>query len=103
MSAPKHTPGPWAVEWDHNGFYLWAKDERVLAPDSTGEFLIPRERGDAALIAAAPLMLEALERIEEHRIGHDGVCDGECRCGLARLLELRDAAIAAAKGEEVSA
>jgi hypothetical protein len=58
----KHTPGPWASVHDADGDYL------IMSPES-GRFIAvtytdaEQDEANARLIAAAPEMLEALERI----------------------------------------
>lgn len=69
MSEIKHTPGPWKVveSGDNNGYYV-RKDEKDYY---LGETIICSEinqgydvgKSDAKLIAAAPELLKALERL----------------------------------------
>jgi len=67
MSEAKHTPGPW--NWDGN---VWQYDEKEEAPWLWGNGEKQRvlsgdihcnTKADARLIAAAPDLLKALERI----------------------------------------
>lgn len=90
MSA--HTPGPWQVDrQDATGRYTVAKGLTVVATVSL--------EVDAHVIAAAPVLLEALEALvyEHSRIVEDSSDSGmrpDEDCEKAR------AAIRAAKGEE---
>ena len=89
-----HTPGPWHAETD-NGLKpsiaargltvaeVWSRSE--LGPERC-----PIARANTHLIAAAPAMLEALERIQEH------LRDGR---SLFTTFDIAGAAIAKAKGE----
>lgn len=100
MSAAKHTPGPW-----------FARPE----DDSSGRFEVKDESGawvarvhfrngpddgegasNAALIAAAPGMLEALRHVE--RLLLHGENPGENGEGYAAHLDAVRAAIAKAEG-----
>lgn len=70
MSKPKHTPGPWALESWRDEHYSLIGDGKVLLgrlsqhlTDAPG-FI--DAKANATLIAAAPELLEALERILEH-------------------------------------
>lgn len=65
MSKTKFTPGPWTVgDASECGYYVWdPQGERIVAeayPDYNQDF-----EANAALIAAAPEMLEALELMLE--------------------------------------
>jgi len=109
MSAAKHTPGPWAIRWpdfaaqestyhDQREFYCpsasisgpdWSQFALVYvmvqgAPDETG-------KANAALIAAAPDLLNACEAAAEALEGSEYRSD-------QRVRDLALAAIARAKG-----
>ena len=76
---------PWVVERN----FAWSKDVDVRsADDKQVAFVGSLNEADARLIAAAPMLLEALEKIEDHH-GED-----ESWRDIAR------AAIAAARGEK---
>jgi hypothetical protein len=68
MSTTKHTPGPWKAHPDR---YITTDDanlERIAkVADSCDDVEVTDERAnaDAHLIAAAPLMYEALEQVRE--------------------------------------
>jgi hypothetical protein len=73
MSAAKHTPGPWSVAcWvgavkgatEQHGLHesVWAGD-LLICP--TGLVTDPEALPNARLIAAAPLLLDALQTIVE--------------------------------------
>jgi hypothetical protein len=85
----KHTPGPWHVESrkSFGNFYEIRSGGKGIAciADENG-----REEANAALIAAAPDMLEALEKISAlHPV----------KCILVEVKQARDA-IAKAKGNQ---
>lgn len=71
QTETKHTPGPWAVR-DHedtdDDFTICGPEEEVITfidgTDLLGNVL-PRAAHDARLIAAAPLMLDALRKVEQ--------------------------------------
>ena len=65
-----HTSGPWRVEVysDHGGtdkpqYQVKTKDELIVAKCGQGDFEIP---DNARLIAAAPELLEALQRLDDY-------------------------------------
>lgn len=62
MSAPKFTPGPWKLD---------GGDPRYVRSVKTKEYIAARQSSnpaDSALLAAAPELYEAMERIcEAHR------------------------------------
>ena len=80
MSNTKHTLGPW--EWDGN----WLRgDGKLILWYTTDDNGTHAKFEDARLIAAAPDLLEALQRYISH-------CDGKAE-------EMARAAIAKATGE----
>ena len=111
MSA-RHTPGPWQI---HCG-YLIRSDVGTQAAVAIAELHSPYRPGiggvheeaeqaaNARLIAAAPALLEALERIGG-LCGHlrAGGCDASdlqgLEEGLREAVSIAEAAIAAARGE----
>lgn len=69
----KHTPGPWFIGDDNNagceviaGPVAIPLDRMGRSPDAGGEYVISREEmiANSRLIAAAPDLLAALERLE---------------------------------------
>ena len=69
MSEGKHTPGPWELEQEpHRYFWQIFGDYKLVASVPTGgnknsDEQKARKRADAILVAAAPDLLEALERM----------------------------------------
>lgn len=69
MKKCKHTPGPWRLheQGDANQYCLLTNDERwVIAFSQNGELHTPEQIANAKLIAAAPDLLDALIKAEEH-------------------------------------
>lgn len=74
MTEPKFTPGPWYVY--NNGFYLETTNESGQeAPTISISDIHDKNISNANLIAAAPEMLEKIQRLEaekaesEHALG----------------------------------
>lgn len=100
----KHTPGPWAY-W--SGYNPYDKIEAQVTAEggdiviASYNHLIAEGEANAALIAAAPDLLEALERcavllrIKRHACEDSGVC----RILDSHISQARSA-IAKAKGEQ---
>ena len=90
----RHTPGPWHVhvarKWHHvkaaNGDYVMEGNYRGVV----------RQHKDARLIAAAPMLLEALKRLTELAIGPAG---GVTQSDKREAIDMAISAIAAATGE----
>jgi hypothetical protein len=64
VSAPKHTPGPWTVVDEDDGFLRVVRSELLIAAcESRWHDLAPRSERpqNARLIAAAPQLAEACE------------------------------------------
>lgn len=92
----KHTPGPWSARYGKrvDGF-----DFACIIEHSTNKVIIDDVTSgdrDAALIAAAPEMLEALERIQEILI--DEIRAIKTILPVTEMLEDIKTAIAKAKG-----
>ena len=91
----KHTPGPWEIEgtprsgWD---IFSLGEERRYITSDPMRERAINYER-DARLMAAAPDLLEALEKVVSF------VDAGQGTWTVEEQQKAR-AAIAKAKGEE---
>ena len=94
----KHTPGPWEVQRDsHLRFYITQPSD---TPDRVSGFYaevrrftpdIDQVKANAHLIAAAPDLLEALQRARPHiGVGYSGIQRQE-------ILRVVDEAIAKAK------
>lgn len=54
----KHTPGPWTVIGTE---VRWLTDDETVTKITDHETMTPRQAANAALVAAAPAMLEALQ------------------------------------------
>ena len=64
----EHTPGPWAIWTDPDRYDPYAtvwcpRDDTVTAKCAFGRVPVDVERANARLIAAAPDMLDELERL----------------------------------------
>ena len=76
MSKPKHTPGPWKIEYDNDGnggFQEWLNigPAKVMG----GRHLTEEDHANAQLIAAAPDLLEACQAMIRARdlwVPHEG-------------------------------
>lgn len=87
MSETKHTPGPWT--WHGKG--LEARNETVFIGSQRDVYVLP---ADAHLIAAAPELLEALQKCLSHmemnpslyrnRFGEWVPLVRECRAAVAK-------------------
>lgn len=62
----QHTPGPWTVV---GSSIEWSADNETVATITDHETMTPRQAANAALVAAAPAMLEALQAIVCHEHG----------------------------------
>lgn len=100
MTQTNHTPGPWSLKmtgWRTNPFAIYSprRPGAVACVPSRTSVPLDEQDANARLIAAAPDMLAALERIANSEEYHGDlfVCDFETLQNVAR------AAIAKAKGE----
>lgn len=57
-----HTPGPWRVEKEKWDLVVMGSDEDYIAYVPVEEHILPEESANARLIAAAPSLVEALEK-----------------------------------------
>ena len=110
VKAAKHTPGPWVVVERKQGRgvsrVIWRADgagtgiTRIEGDPGPGEV----NAANARLIAAAPALLEALERTLEEMACMDGEeCDhavGICWCSFRDAQDAARSAIALARGEQ---
>ena len=90
----KHTPGPWNTADMKDAVGIYDPSGKIVAriPNSFEE-AEDRRRADAALMCAAPSMLEALEEIADFAPGYGDVCE--------IIAQRARAAIAKAYGEEL--
>lgn len=96
----KHTPGPWTVEEygdDETPALVIHKDSEtrvcfMATPGSQGD--PAKIEADARLIAAAPELLDVLERFSQFPFAHQGIAEGP----FAVMLTQARAAIAKANG-----
>ena len=69
MSESKHTPGPWTVDWSDDGPLIYTGDLLIASVSGSTEHVEVQgldgetTEANAWLIAAAPDLLAALERI----------------------------------------
>lgn len=115
--SSKHTPGPWkwSGEYTHPcGKPAWTLLGRhglygILTCDQGSAPQDLNDEANARLIAAAPDLLEALERIARPHDCGCVPCTGQCRSQIAleiaveEMQELARAAIAKATGEAACA
>ncbi|MCD8349104.1 MAG: hypothetical protein LUC93_00645 [Planctomycetaceae bacterium] len=93
----KHTPGPWEIIPVGDGLVKMAIGHKgvsiltVVGEDVTPFGAVFKEE-DARLIAAAPDLLGACEKLV-------WASSGNCDCDIAAIIEEGKAAIAKAKGE----
>lgn len=109
MSEAKHTPGPWGVRKWHNPMRITGNVHKVTDSEGYPCAFVPawdaplegqidgteEAKANARLIAAAPYLLEALERCLNFIENTEGEMGETLSCG-----EYARAAIAKAKGEE---
>lgn len=92
----QHTPGPWAISQGAYGA-IWAGPARLDHPGreaaqyaaERGRDLLAQRTANAALIAAAPDMLAALQAIAAETTGYDtedmiANIQGICRAAIAQ-------------------
>lgn len=92
----KHTAGPWRVEPEYGQPVILAgiDDVRRVAVIDTDHFSETEADGNAALIAAAPDLLDALTLLVRHCElgGYDGAPVDLARALLDRIVALKSAA-----------
>ena len=99
----KHTPGPWKVHYEGSGdFVVYSGDVEIGTAWSqhahfmgSGEAELSNE-ANAHLIAAAPEMFDALERIANGDIGPSNAND---QIIIQSIVNTARVAVAKAKGE----
>ena len=98
----KHTPGPWEIEgtprqgWD---IFSLGEERRYITSEPMRERAISYEP-DARLMAAAPELLEALEKIVELNAPGRRYKLHQLGMLVNTMLSIARAAVAKAKGEE---
>lgn len=102
MGRTAHTPGPWLAQHDPRAGYTDIMQDGLPGPliasvPDEGE---PVQEANARLIAAAPELLEALERIRS-AVGSTGDWPDADQLGelLARIGDVADKALARARRE----
>lgn len=100
----QHTPGPWKIfnAWEHKGVIAFSRignDEKsVIRSENTQTDIYATNEADLHLIAAAPELLEACEKIIKYdEAPASGVVDHNAI--YENAIRLARAAIAKAKGE----
>ena len=100
MNTTKHTPGPWHTHRDDTAplfprFYVTCKGIRSIAIMTGGSdsSLADENEANARLIAAAPELLEALQKLQPILWNDSAICRA-----YADVEKLVEAAIAKAKG-----
>jgi hypothetical protein len=67
MSAAKHTPGPWVIDWNVSRLDIFSSDAATqvatLRRSTMSDGIDKAAIANARLIAVAPQMLEALETV----------------------------------------
>lgn len=102
MTQTNHTPGPWSLKmtgWRTNPFAIYSprRPGAVACVPSRTSVPLDEQDANAHLIAAAPDMLDALERAYQKL--SFWMDDDKWDHGDEKALELIWAAIAKAKGE----
>ncbi|MGM8921172.1 hypothetical protein ACS6OZ_04430 [Enterobacter hormaechei subsp. steigerwaltii] len=101
MKEFKGTPGDWSVMMDDDEFKIIQSKSLEKGPIWKTYVAICEEvqcREDASLIAAAPDLLNELQRLRDYVINICGVDDGDC--DSEHPLMSSKAAICKAQGEE---
>jgi hypothetical protein len=95
MSKPKHTPGPWGVAKGASGkTYVNAMGQSIGLQIVAEINSVPENvASDARLIASAPFLLEALERIS-------AICEEKGELSDVEEIDRLNLAIKKARGEE---
>ena len=96
MSKTKHTPGPWHISTNTHAMRIISNHCVALAEVYARES-VEKQVANAHLIAAAPEMLEALERITE--MWQESPCSSYPKGTLAFIQDIIEPLIRKAKGE----
>ena len=94
----KHTPGPWEVNKSDKCLIMVSKEISPRVTQPIADVQYNKERyANAHLIAAAPAMYEALQKISDlYRKAYES--DGEFFLDESEIGSLADAALAQAEG-----
>jgi len=90
----KYTTGPWTMEYDYSLVMAGQVVAVTIAPDGAS---LEEQRANAQLIAAAPDLLDALNRLSFAAECRDNTMGDACR-----LIEVK-AELAAAKEQAIAA
>lgn len=92
----QHTPGPWIAKISKGGISVWGSDNYAIFSRAFNTHKDDKQvMADAALIAAAPELLEALEELLES----PDLKTNDLEQGTINAMHLAIKAIAKAKGE----
>lgn len=70
MNNPKHTPGPWTIDWSSAHQTINSEDKTICNIHPPTFDADEEDRANARLIAAAPEMLNALDTAIQHLSKH---------------------------------
>ena len=99
MSESKHTPGPWRIAEDRDGEVVSGPQSNLIAQcfGSYAHNTVHQIDANCRLIAAAPALYEALEKLVEAASDSDDARYGTLSTGFVR--DIANAALALARGE----
>jgi hypothetical protein len=90
LSETKFTPGPWSLTKTRYGIWVVENNGRLITSLANHDFAYEHEQNNYAhLIAAAPELYEALEKLRDRYvqvIGNEGI---ECYVAKAALAKAR--------------
>ena len=90
MSEAKHTPGPWRVSYESGTTRIRTADNESIMCNETYYPWVPHNDADWHLIAAAPDLLDALERClnfianTESEMGETLPCGDQARTAITK-------------------
>lgn len=107
-TTAQYTPGPWMYYLDAEGYYGISHKSEAHEPGDIAHVYVPgvvdpeyddhnEGLANARLIAAAPMLLDAL-RMHVDAIGHTAGCCANGICACSSTCKTTRAAIAAAEG-----